>query len=183
MPRGKKMQTPSKQPESSSMTHEEEEEMLHDISKLRDQVQQISLSQRTTKYELKFDMDGLKGDIDGLKGDMDGLKCDINGLKSYIESLKEGLKTLLQERLPGGDNVIHENHDEDKRNMKYDFRDSNVGIKNHHIPKIDMKKFDGKDLVTWILQMEQYFDLHDVKTHTKGTYCIFIFITILICMV
>jgi len=36
MPQGKKMQIPSRQPESSSMTHEEEEEMQHDISKLRD---------------------------------------------------------------------------------------------------------------------------------------------------
>ena len=41
MPRGNKMQTPNKQPKSSSMTHEEEEEMLHDISKLQDQVQQL----------------------------------------------------------------------------------------------------------------------------------------------
>lgn len=32
------METPSKQPEISSMTQEEEEEMQHDISKLRDQV-------------------------------------------------------------------------------------------------------------------------------------------------
>ena len=40
------METPSRRPESSSMTHEEEEEMQHDISKLRDQVQQISLSQK-----------------------------------------------------------------------------------------------------------------------------------------
>jgi len=39
MPRGKKMKKPSKQLESSSMTHEEEEEMKHDISKLQDQVQ------------------------------------------------------------------------------------------------------------------------------------------------
>ena len=31
------METPSKQPEISSMTHEEEEEMQHDISKLQDQ--------------------------------------------------------------------------------------------------------------------------------------------------
>ena len=29
------MKTPSKEPESSSMTHEEEEEMLHEISKCR----------------------------------------------------------------------------------------------------------------------------------------------------
>jgi len=34
MPQKKKMETPSKQPKISSMTHEEEEEMQHDISKL-----------------------------------------------------------------------------------------------------------------------------------------------------
>ncbi len=37
-------------------------------------MQQILLSQRATKYELKGDIDGLKGDIDGLQGDMNGLK-------------------------------------------------------------------------------------------------------------
>ena len=36
MPQIKKMETPSKQPESSSMTHEEDEEMQHDISQLQD---------------------------------------------------------------------------------------------------------------------------------------------------
>ena len=50
MPR-KKMQTPSKEPESSSMTHEEEEEMQHDISKLQDQVQQLSLTQKGTEVK------------------------------------------------------------------------------------------------------------------------------------
>ena len=30
------------------------------------------------------------------------------------------------------------------------------------IPKIDMRKFDGKDPATWILQMEQFFDLNNV---------------------
>jgi len=43
------MGTPSNQPEIYSMMHEEDEEMQHDISKLRDQVQQFSLSQRVTK--------------------------------------------------------------------------------------------------------------------------------------
>ena len=42
-----------------------------------------------------------------------------------------------------------------------------MGFKNHHIPKIYMRKFDGKDIVTWILQMEQYFDLQDVKPSQK----------------
>ena len=56
MPQGKKMQTPSKKPKICSMTHEEEEEMQHDISKLLDQVQQMSLAQKVTEYK----MDGLK---------------------------------------------------------------------------------------------------------------------------
>jgi len=50
--------------------------------------------------------------------------------------------------------------------MNYDFRDYNVGFKTHHIPKIDIQKFDGKDSVTWILQMEQFSDLHD-GLHTQ----------------
>ena len=49
------MKTPSKQPESSSMTYEEEEEMQHDIAKLRDQVQQVSLAQKGIESK----MDGL----------------------------------------------------------------------------------------------------------------------------
>ena len=54
------MQTPSKEPESSSMTHEEEEEMLHDISKLQEQVQQVSLAQKTRESK----MDGLKKGVE-----------------------------------------------------------------------------------------------------------------------
>ena len=30
-----------------------------------------------------------------------------------------------------------------------------------------MRKFDGKDPVTWILQMEQYFDLRDMQLLQK----------------
>ena len=78
---------------------------------------------------------------------MDGLELKI---KMDMEGLKEGLTKLLQEILLNGKNVFHETHEENKRNMNYDFRDSNVRFKNHHIPKIDMRKFDGKDPVTWI---------------------------------
>ena len=53
------METPSKQPESSSMTREEEEEMQHDISKLQDQVKQISLSLKV--YEVK--MNGMEANM------------------------------------------------------------------------------------------------------------------------
>ena len=53
--------TPIKPSEISTMTHEEEE-VKHDISKLRDQVQQMSLSQKVTKNEMEAKMDGLKKD-------------------------------------------------------------------------------------------------------------------------
>jgi len=53
------METFSKHPESSSMTQEEEEEMQHDISKLRDQMQQISLAQKV----IEAMMDGLNKDV------------------------------------------------------------------------------------------------------------------------
>ena len=32
-----------------------------------------------------------------------------------------------------------------------------------------MRKFDGKDLIMWIFQMEQFFDLHQVPTTKNVT--------------
>jgi len=91
------MDTPSKKPKRYSMTHEEEEEMQHDISKLQDQVQQISFSQRVTKNELEANMDCLKSDMEeimnvNMEGLKDGFKID---LKRDLEGLKEILTKLL----------------------------------------------------------------------------------------
>ena len=63
------MQTPSKEPESSSMTHEEEEEMLHDISKLQEQVQQMSRSQKLTEANIN----GVESKINGVEAKMNGM--------------------------------------------------------------------------------------------------------------
>ena len=108
MPQRKKMETPSKQPKSSTMTHEEEEEMEHDISKLRNQVQQIYVSQKVKKNELEA-MANVK--IDGIKMGMivssDGLKEDMEAMVNVkIERLNEDLVKLVEERLPSGDKVI-----------------------------------------------------------------------------
>jgi len=140
------MSTPGKKPGSSSMTYEEEEEMQHDIAKLRDEVQQVSLAQKGTEAKMEAKMDDLKIE---LKTDMDELK------------------RLLQERVTNGERVVKETHDENKRNVNHDSIDSNVGSKTHHIPKINMRKFDGKDPTTWILQMEQFFDLNNVQNPQK----------------
>eukprot|EP00253_Pinus_taeda_P025302 PITA_25302 len=172
------MEKPSKKLEISSMTHEEEEEMQHDISKLRDQVQQISLSQKVTeakmdglKKNMEAKMDGLKNGmeakVDFVEANMDGLEVNIEDLKKDMEGLKGGLEKLLQEMLPNGEKVVEETHDEKKIKVSHDFIDSNVGLKTHHVPRIDMRKFDGKDPVTWILQTEQYFHLHNVQRTQK----------------
>ena len=87
MPRGKKMQTPSKEPEISSMTHEEEEEMQHDISKLRDQVQQVSLAKKATESK----MDGLRKDVEAK---MDGLK---KGVEAKMDCLKKGVEAKMDD--------------------------------------------------------------------------------------
>ena len=79
------MQTPSKEPESSSMTHEEEEEMLHDISKLQEQVQQMSRSQKLTKAKIN----GVESKTKGMEAKMYDLKIDLKtDLKSNMVDLK-----------------------------------------------------------------------------------------------
>ena len=103
-------------------------------------------------------MDGLKN---GMESKMDDIEAKMKGnmeyLKNGLKADMEGLTKLLQEMLPNGEILLDETHDENKRNVNHDSIDSNVGSKTHHIPKIDMRKFDGKDLATWILQMEQIF--------------------------
>ena len=106
-------------------------------------------------------MDDMEAKIDEkMKDNMENMKKD---LKVDIE----GLARLIQEIFPNGENIVEETHDEKKINVNHDFINSTVKWKNHHIPKMDMRKFDGKDPVTWILHMEQYFDLHNVQNTQK----------------
>ena len=79
------MQTPSKEPESSSMTHEEEEEMLHDISKLQEQVQQMSRSQKLTEAK-----------ISGVESKINGVESKIKGMEAKMDDLKIDLRTDLK---------------------------------------------------------------------------------------
>ena len=169
MPR-KKIQTP-KEPEISSMTHEEEEEMLHDISKLQEQVQHMSHSQKLTYAKIN----GMESKIKGMEAKMDDSKTELKrdmvdlktDLKTDMDELKVNMNKLLQEMGTKGERVLKETHEENKRNVDHDSIDANVGSKTHHIPKIDMRKFDGKDPATWILQMEQFFDLNNVQNTQK----------------
>jgi hypothetical protein len=104
-----------------------------------------------TKDELQEMMEGLKGDI------------------------MEVLKNFVTEKTPGSENASHEIHDEDTRKVNQYWRNSNFGLNINHIPKIDMRKFDGKNPITWILHMEQFFDLHNVP-HTQKVRIAFLYL-------
>jgi len=112
---------------------------------------------------VEANMNGVQVKMDGMEANMDGMEAKMNGMDAKMEELKINLNKFLQEMVTNGERVVNETHDENKRNVNRDFIDSNVGLKTHYVPKIDMRKFDGKDPRTWILQMEQFFDLHNVK--------------------
>ena len=105
---------------------------------------------------------GVEAKMDGMEAKMDDMEANMEDMKNDLKADMEGLKMLIQVMIPNGEKVVEESHDENKINVNHDFINSNVGWKNHHIPKMDMRKFDGKDPITWILQMEQYFDINNV---------------------
>ena len=88
----------------------------------------------------------------GMEAKMDDMEAKIDEkLKENMVHMKNDLEKLIQEIFPNGEKIVEETHDENKINVNRDFINSNVEWKNHHIPKMDMRKFDGKDHVTWIL--------------------------------
>jgi hypothetical protein len=110
--------------------------------------------------EMRRDINELQKKTDSMEAMLD---TKMDGLKGEI---MEVLKNFVTEKTPESENASHEIHDENTRKVNQEWRNSNFGLKTNHVPKIDMRKFDGKDPITWILQMEQFFDLHNVP-HTQ----------------
>jgi hypothetical protein len=140
MPPKKGTSIPNKPPYNPTCNLDEGEEIRWDINNLQKKI--------VTKDELQ-EMEGK------LEAKMDFLK----------EEIMEVFKNFVTEKTPENENASHEIHDEDTRKVNQEWRNSNFGLKTNHVPKIDMRKFDGKDPITWILQLEQFFDLHNVP-HT-----------------
>jgi hypothetical protein len=110
--------------------------------------------------EMRRDINELQKKTDSMEAMLD---TKMDGLKGEIMKV---LKNFVTEKTPESENASHEIHDENTRKVNQEWRNSNFGLKTNHVPKIDMRKFDGKDPITWILQMEQFFDLHNVP-HTQ----------------
>jgi gas vesicle protein len=131
MPPKKGTSTPNKPLENPTWTLDEGEEMRRDINELQNKMDSME-----AKLDTKMDSMEAKLDtkIDGLKGE-----------------IMEVLKNFVTEKTPESENASHEIHDEDTRKVNQEWRNSNFGLKTNHIPNIDMRKFDGKDPITWIL--------------------------------
>jgi ElaB/YqjD/DUF883 family membrane-anchored ribosome-binding protein len=170
MPPKKGPPTPNKPPENHNWTLDEGEEMRRDINDLQKKtVTKDELQEMRDSMEAKLDtkMDSMDTKMDSMKAQldtkMDSMESKMDGLKGEI---MEVLRNFVIEKTPKSENASHEIHDEDTRKVNQEWRNSNFGLKTNHVPKIDMRKFDGKDPITWILQMEQFFDLHNVP-HTQ----------------
>jgi hypothetical protein len=139
MPPKKGPSTPNKPIENPNWTLDEGEEMLRDINEL-----QKKMDSMEAKLDIKMDsmesklMDSIEAKLDTK---MDGLKGKI----------MEVLKKIVTEKTPESENASHKIHDEDTRKVNQEWRNSNFGLKTNHVPKIDMRIFDGKDPITWIL--------------------------------
>jgi gas vesicle protein len=126
MPPKKGTSTPNKPPDNPTWTLDESEEMCRDINDLQKNI--------VTKDELQEMEAKLEAKMDGLK-----------------EEIMEVLKNFVTERTPESENASHEIHDENTRKVNQEWINSNLGLKTNHTPKINMRKFDGKDPITWIL--------------------------------
>ena len=137
-----------------------------------------------SKGGLEKSMNSLKGDLRTLEEMMENkMENTVVTLEEMMEkkmenivrhrkdNIVERIVKLLQnieEKLPKGDDVDQGAQVEKPSINKNSLRglDSNVGsnqgwyTKGIQIPKIDMRKFDGKDPLTSIFQMEQFFDIH-----------------------
>jgi hypothetical protein len=120
MPPKKGNSTPNKPPDNPTWTLYEGEEMRRDINDLQKKI--------VTKDELQEMEAKLEAKMDGFM---------------------EGLKNFVRDRTHESANVSHEIHDEETRMVNQEWRNSNFWLKTNHVPKIDMRKFDGKDPITW----------------------------------
>jgi hypothetical protein len=161
MPPKKGTSTPNKPPENPTWTLDEGEEMRRDINEQQNKMDSMEAKMDSMEAKLDTKMHSMEDKL------MDSIEDKFDTKMDSMEAkIMEVMKNFVTEKTPKSENASHEIHDEDTRKVNQEWRNSNFGLKTNHIPKIDMRKFDGKDPITWILQMEKFFDLHNVP-HTQ----------------
>ena len=175
--------TPVKPPEGSTMIHEESEDMSFRVSQseknIKGMVRTLDLYNMEKKLEenMETNMGNLEKKLEeSMETNMGNLEkkleMDMGNMEKKLEESMEIIVNLMQhpkEKLLNDDKVGQGTHDE--RNSSHFEKpsfskstpggfDSNTGSnqgwfpRGIQIPKIDIRKFDEKDPITWIFQME-----------------------------
>jgi hypothetical protein len=154
--------------------------------KFKGMVRTLDLYNMEKKFEeiMETNMGNLEKNMGNTEKKLEeSMETNMGNMEKKMEKLEESMERIVnliqnpEEKLPNYDKVGQGTHDE--RNSSHFEKpsfsnstpggfDSNTGSnqgwfpRGIQIPKIDMRKFDGKDPITWIFQMEQFFDLHQV---------------------
>jgi hypothetical protein len=152
------------------MTHEENEELQNQLSKLDNQinelndrlVKKVDLMNTQIKIEIKLDekMEQLEQKIEGKLEQMEQKILEtLNGRLPEIDKVYEGSQE--------NKGSIHVEQLSNNNNFPGGFN-SNSGItygwspKGVNLPKVELRKFDGEEVFTWVNQIERYFELHNI---------------------
>ena len=174
--RSGKNHTPLKPPEDSSPTYIEMEYISFRVSKLEDMIKGNvkidDLVKLENKMASKEDLKGMarKEYLKKLNELMKDIKHSFIPQVSTQEEYKEEKYDLFQSRLEKIEKQLENRKlESSKVDDSLQHHGFNLGPRNYFIPKNDMRKFDGKDPITWIFHIEQFFDLHQVPTLQKVT--------------
>jgi hypothetical protein len=174
---GAKNSTPIKPPESSTMTHEESEDIHNQLSNLENQFKELS-DRSVTNVDLVNTQRQIEINMENMDQRWNIWNRKMDQKMEYMEQkMVARLIQTLDERLPKSDNVTEGTH-ENKGSIHVEQPsinkhipggfNSNIGA-NHgwvpkgiHFPKVELRKFDGTYVFTWVNQIEQYFELHNI---------------------
>lgn len=146
------------------MTQEESEDIFFQVSKLEKQMKELE-----SNLMRHVDLDNVKKEVQQMLDNMEqNMEHNLEKVVSLIQNLEE--KIPKSESMTHGtqENVCVEQTSINKH-VPRGF-DSHSEVKHGwfskgiHLPYIKMMKFVGKDALTWICQMEQFFDLQQVPT-------------------
>ena len=103
------------------------------------------------------------------------VKKDMCDLRGDISDIRSMLSTFMNETRK----EVSRNQGETFKSTNDDTNFNPPGSKNF-FPKVDMHKFDGKDPLTWINQMENFFEIHEIFLFFYFKYFSFIYYFVLL---
>ena len=104
-------------------------------------------------------------EISKVKEEISSMKMDMCDLRGDISNIQNMLSTYMVESRKEFSSGQVENSRSATTNISFS---TPMGSRNL-FPKVDMCKFDGKDPLTWINQMENFFEVHQIPNGQKVT--------------